>query len=87
VSLEGLFPVYDPEDTLYNEKLFGFNLDEDGNLSNIIGADRFTGLALWLAKNREIDATTIKKDTMIEYERKFRTETALSTYDFKEEER
>jgi len=44
--------VYEPDDSLYNERMFGFNIDEDGNLSNIIGADRFTGLALWLAKNR-----------------------------------
>lgn len=87
VLLESLFPVYEPEDALYNEKMFGFDLDEDGNLSNIIGADRFTGLALWLAKNRELNATTAAKDSMIAYEREFQEKTALSRYDFKEEQR
>ena len=87
VMLESLFPVYEPDNTEYNEKMFGFNIDEDGNLSNIIGADRFTGLALWLAKNREWNATTSKKDSMIKYEREFQDKTALSRYDFKEEER
>lgn len=87
VLLESLFPVYEPEDSLYNERMFGFNIDEDGNLSNIIGADRFTGLALWLAKNRQWDASTTKKTSMIEYEHEFQEKTALSRYDFKEEER
>ena len=87
VLLEGLFPVYEPDDSEYNEKMFGFNIDEDGNLSNIIGADRFTGLSLWLAKNREINATTAKKDSMIEYEKEFQGKSALSRYDFKEKER
>lgn len=80
---EGLFPVYEPGDNLYNEKLFGFKVDEDGNLSNIIGGEDFMGLSLWLAVNRKLDATTTMKDSMIAYERSFGSKTALSRFDFK----
>ena len=83
VLLEGLFPVYDPNDTLYNERLFGFSIDEDGNLSNIIGGENFMGLSLWLAKNRKLDANTSMKDSMIEIERSYDKKTALSRFDFK----
>ena len=83
VLLESLFPVYEPDDNLYNERLFGFNIGEDGDLSNIIGADDFAGLSLWLAKNRAIDSTTSQKDSMISYEREFQSKTALSRFDFK----
>lgn len=83
VLLESLFPVYEPDDTLYNERMFGFNLDEDGNLSNIIGGENFMGLSMWLAKNRALDATTSTKDSMINIERSYSKKTSLSRYDFK----
>lgn len=83
VLLESLFPVYEPEDSLYNERMFGFNIDEGGNLSNIIGGENFMGLSMWLAKNRKLDASTSVKDSMIEVERSYNKKTALSKYDFK----
>lgn len=83
VLQEGLFPVYEPDDVLYNERLFGFNVDEDGNLQNIIGGENFMGLSLWLAKNRKLDASTSVKTSMLEVERSYGKKTALSRYDFK----
>jgi len=63
--------------------LFGFNVDEDGNLQNIIGGENFMGLSLWLAKNRKLDASTSVKTSMLEVERSYGKKTALSRYDFK----
>ena len=83
VLLESLFPVYEPDDDLYNERLFGFNIGEDGDLSGIIGGENFMGLSMWLAKNRMLDATTSVKDSMIAIERSYSSKTALSRYDFK----
>ena len=83
VLLESLFPVYEPDDNLYNEHLFGFNIGEDGDLSGIIGGENFMGLSMWLAKNRMLDATTSVKDSMLAIERSYSSKTALSRYDFK----
>lgn len=83
VCLEGLFPVYDPDDTLYNEKLFGFQIEDDGSLSNIIGGENFIGLSMWLAKNRALNASTSVKDSMLTVERTYSSKTGLSRYDFK----
>jgi hypothetical protein len=83
VCLEGLFPVYDPDDTLYNERLFGFQIEDDGSLSNIIGGENFMGLSMWLAKNRALDASNSVKDSMLTVERTYSSKTGLSRYDFK----
>ena len=58
VSQEGLFPVYDPDDALYNEKLFGFKIEDDGSLSNVIHGQDFMGMAMYLAKRRDLNASS-----------------------------
>ena len=84
VSQEGLFPVYEPDDALYNEKLFGFRIEDDGSLSNIIHGQDFMGLAMYLAKRRDLNASTATLHEYLNDERKYKdhkNRTAISKYD------
>ena len=84
VSQEGLFPVYEPEDSLYNEKLFGFRIEEDGSLSNVIHGQDFMGMAMYLAKRRDLNASSETFDEYIRDEKKYKdlkNRTAISKYD------